>query len=152
MNVKLVEVVGVLLMLAGLFFFGMRVGANHTQVKWDKEKVVQLAAQAEADHEARVLETKYQTNLTKAQNEQTQRIHSLEAANSALAAKSVSLSDRTTTFSRQLSDLTLSAVSERTSALGALFDECQKAYGEMVRHADGHASSQKTLMDSWPSN
>ena len=42
------------------------------------------------------------------------------------------------------------AVLEYATALGAVFEDCRAAYGDMAEKATGHASDAQTLIEAWP--
>jgi hypothetical protein len=110
------------------------------------------AAALVASEAARAKETAWQTQLTKAQNEATQRQKTLAADAAAARHSADSLRDDLATVRASLPGLTREAVDRYADTASIVFADCIKEYSDLAKSADRHAGDQQTLNDGWPSN
>jgi hypothetical protein len=137
-------------LLLALFAGGWHFGAGGVQAKWDKAIATQAAADADANRENRVIESRRQSNIIEAQNAATTRNKNLQVAAASAGAVAVSLRDEIATLRRSLPGLADDAVRQRADAVAAVLADCTDSYAGMAAAADRHASDVKTLMEAWP--
>ena len=150
MNPKLIEAGCALLIAAGLFLLGWHYGGKHVQAAWNVAKLEQAAANADANREYRVLESKRSTNVIEAQNAAQIRNQSLQVAVFAARAQSDSLRDDLAKLRRDMPGLAPGAIRQRADTLAAVLDQCQSDYRAMAANADAATSDVKLLQDAWP--
>ncbi len=90
------------------------------------------------------------TQLAEANSHAQEREQTIKALSAAAGAASGSLRDAVNTISRGVSTASIDALRQSTTALGALFNDCQGRYRGVAESADRHASDVKTLTDAWP--
>lgn len=75
-----------------------------------------------------------------------------QAANAAAARRDAdSLRSTLASASLRLPDATHAACIEYGAAVGGLLDQCGRAYQELARQCDGHASDVRLMQEAWPS-
>lgn len=150
MNPKVIEAGCALLMALGLFCLGWHFGAKLVHADWDKANLVQAAANADANREYRVLESKRSTTIIEAQNAAQKRIQTLQVAGAAARTQSDGLRDQLAKRQRDLPSTTDAAVRQYAGTLATVLDQCQSDYRAMAANADAATSDVKLLQDAWP--
>ena len=150
MNTRLIAIVGAALFALGLFLLGWHLGAKNIQADWSAAKVAQATADADANRENRVIESKRNATIIEAQNAATLRNKTLQVAAASAGAVAVGLRDEIAAIRRDLPQLADDAVRQRADAVGAVLAHCTDSYAGMAATADRHASDVKTLIDAWP--
>ena len=140
----------VAVLLLALFSGGWHVGAGRVQAKWDAAIAAQATADADANRESRVIESRRQSNVIEAQNAVTLRNKTLQVAAASAGAVAIGLRDDIATIRRDLPGLADDAVRQRADAVAAVLADCTAEYATMAAAADRHASDTRTLMEAWP--
>ena len=79
-----------------------------------------------------------------------QRAKSQAASAAAARRDADSLRHALAAASLRLPDATPSACTEYGAAVGGLLDQCGRAYQELARSCDGHASDVRLMLEAWP--
>ena len=131
--------------LAAWFFQDNRYTAELAELRLeaseDKRKAVTTAR-----NEERAVNKTYQEALNAARSRETL----LRTEIDHLRLVSDGLRDQNATAARLLAAAPPSAVLEYATALGAVFEDCRAAYGDMAEKATGHADDAQTLIEAWP--
>ena len=149
LNWRIWFAVGLALSFALIGAGGYSVGKKHVQAAWDAEKVVQLAAAAQAEVKNRRIQSENDLKVINAQNAQTQRITALQA--DAVKSRAVvgGLRDTIRAANAQLSNRTADAVRKYATTASELLAECSTAYSDLATKTDGHASDSLMLQQAW---
>ena len=147
MNLTLItHLAAALVAAAGTWFF--------QDARWDAE-VAELRYEASEDkrkavttarNDERAITKTYQGALNAARTRESL----LRTEIDHLRLVSDGLRDQSAEAARRLAAAPPAAVLEYATALGAVFNDCRAAYGELVPKADGHASDARTLREAWP--
>lgn len=100
--------------------------------------------------QARAEERAINKNYVEALNAARTREALLRTEIDHLRRVSDSLRDQNADAARRLAAAPPGAVLEYATALGAVFEDCRAAYGDMAEKAAGHASDVRTLREAWP--
>ena len=147
MNLTLItHLIAAAVAAAGAWFF--------QDARWDAE-VAELRYEASEDkHKAVTTARNDERAITKtyqgALNAARTRESLLRTEIDHLRLVSDGLRDQSAEAARRLAAAPPSAVLEYATALGAVFEDCRAAYGELVPKADGHASDVRTHREAWP--
>lgn len=133
-------------------FQGARMDAAVVDVRLEmsEAKVKAAGEQLAAVKDARADERAISKTYVEALNAARTREARLRTEIDHLRTVSDGLRDQSAEAARRLAAAPPSAVLEYATALGAVFQDCRAAYGELVPKADGHASDVRTHREAWP--
>ena len=106
----------------------------------------QRAADARVRQAEKAITTKYQGALNAARDREALLRRDLDQ----LRTVSDSLREQSADAARRLASAPPAAVLEYATALGAVFEDCRAAYGDMAAKAAGHAADVQTFVAAWP--
>ncbi|MCG3784819.1 hypothetical protein [Delftia acidovorans] len=131
---------------------GARLGADLAEARAAVvgEKLAVSTTQRAADARVRRAEQSINTNYQEALNAARTREALLRRDIDQLRAVSDSLREQSAEAARRLASAPPAAVFEYATALGAVFEDCRAAYGDMAAKAAGHAADVRTLQSAWP--
>ena len=110
-------------------------------------KTAELDAVSRVRSDERAITKTYQGALNAAR---TREAH-LRTELDRLHRVSDELRDQNADGARRLAAAPPAAVLEYATALGAVFNDCRAAYGDLAEEADGHVSFIRLMQQAWPS-
>ena len=148
---KYVIDVALVLALVATFAFGVhtfalhnqRIGEDRVQAQWDRAQTAALEAQ-------RLREIQFQKEKDDAVNQAQKSIQAANAGAAAAAESGRVLHSTIETILARSPGDPADATRKYTAALAAVLDQCQAAYGQMAKTADGHAIDSLTYQKAWP--
>lgn len=136
--------------LCGTHWKAYTAGEKAIQAGWNAERITQAQETAKAVKVAHEKEVAYQQKIIEAQNDAVKRNQSLKAAADSARAQSDGLRNELNSTRDSLSRLTEAAVRKYADSASVVLDQCQRAYSDLAKNADGHASDALTLQQAWP--
>jgi hypothetical protein len=138
--------------LAGLLAFGAgwttngwRLGAELSDLK-----TTQAQAAEKGISDVRDAENAFRQRAEAAARAAQSRNGALSADAANARAESERLRDLLTATRADIAESSRASLDEYATAISVVFDQCERAYQELARAADGHASDARTLIDAWP--
>lgn len=125
-------------------------GMQHTQARWDAEKVTMQAQLLKAEQANRAKEQQLHRQVIEAQNAATERNKKNQVAIAAARAQSDGLRDQLAATRAKLSSASADAVRDYAATLSDVFGDCAAKYQSMAEIADGHAGDVMLLQEAWP--
>lgn len=134
-------------------FQGARMDAAVAEVRiaMAGAKVQAAGEKLQAVKEARADERAINKTYVEALNAARTREALLRTEIDHLRLVSDGLRDQNATAARLLAAAPPAAVLEYATALGAVFEDCRAAYGDLAEEADGHVSFIRLMQQAWPS-
>lgn len=132
--------------LAGLYFYG----ESKYDDGYEKREAIAVASALIAEQSARAKERAWQDQLSKVQNEKTERERKLEDGVIAARNSAIGLQRDLTNIRNKLPELTRTSIQRYADTASIVFGECTDAYTGLAATADRIDSDRKALEDSWP--
>ena len=139
-------------LLAAALAFGAGWTTNGWRLNAELSHVKQTQAEQAAKEleNVRATENGFRRNAETAAREAQKRGVALSAAAADSRAESERLRVQLAEARARIPGATRASLDQYTATLGIVFDQCEQAYQDLARAADGHASDARTLIDSWP--
>jgi len=141
--------------LAGVFVVAAIAGFKFWEsrlIEQGREEMRQVyAANAlKATQAARKQEADWQLKKDGALNAATKRTQTDSAYRVAAERTINSLREQIADANKRMSTASVEAIRQYSATLGAVFEDCTRAYSEMEAAASGHANDSLMLQESWP--
>jgi uncharacterized iron-regulated membrane protein len=125
-------------------------GMQHTQARWDAEKVTMQAQLLKSEQANRAKESQLKQQVIEAQNDAKKRETKLAADAADARAESGRLRNSIATIRAELPSLAADAVRRYADTTSIVLGECQDRYSELAETADRLDSDRQTLGEAWP--
>ncbi len=128
-------------------------GRAEVQAQWNVDKLARAAALKKITNQLRETEQAYAVQLSKAQNEFTEKTRQINADADRARATANSLRNDLTAARARLSGTSpaaCAAVTHYASTLTNVFEQCTERYRAVAESADRHAADAKMIWSAWP--